>query len=343
MPRSLVAGGAGFLGSHLCDRLIEEGHEVICMDNLLTGSMDNITHLQNHENFTFVKHDVTRHIEVKGPLDYVLHFASPASPKDYLKHPIHTLKVGALGTLNALGLAKAKGATFLLASSSEVYGDPEVNPQPESYWGNVNPVGPRSVYDEAKRYAEAITMAYHNVHGLDIKIARIFNTYGERMGIDDGRALPNFVTQALQNKPLTVYGDGSQTRSFCWVGDMTDGIYRLLLWDPPSRRLKPQHPKPNTQDLIPVFNLGNPDEVSILNFAREVIEITGSQSEIVFKPLPVNDPKVRRPDISRAKQVLDWELKVARREGVEKVLNYFRSQVNKSVNEDGAEPKEAMH
>ncbi|MFQ5961657.1 MAG: UDP-glucuronic acid decarboxylase family protein [Candidatus Methylomirabilales bacterium] len=308
MARSLVTGGAGFLGSHLCDFLIAEGHEVLCLDKLLTGRSKNIEHLMAHKRFTFVQHDVTKPIEIEGPLDYILHFASPASPKDYAEHPIHTLKVGAMGTYHALGLAKAKGAVFLLASTSEVYGDPEVNPQPESYWGHVNPVGPRSVYDEAKRYAEAITMAYHHVHHLKVRIARIFNTYGPRMRLNDGRALPNFMTQALKGEPITVYGGGSQTRSFCFVSDLVEGIYRLLLSD----------------ENEPV-NLGNPEEVTILQMAREIIEVTGSHSDITFNPLPRDDPKVRRPDITKAKQCLGWEPRVSRLEGLKRTLPYFQS------------------
>ncbi len=313
MPRSLVTGGAGFLGSHLCDRLLAEGHEVLCLDTLLTGRLENIGHMMDHRNFRFIQSDVTKPIEVEGPLDYILHFASPASPKDYERHPIHTLKVGALGTYHALGLAKAKGATMLLASSSEVYGDPEVNPQPESYWGRVNPVGPRSVYDEAKRYAEAITMAYHHAHHLEVRIARIFNTYGPRMRLHDGRALPSFIAQSLAGEPLTVYGDGLQTRSFCYVDDLIEGVYRLLTY---------QLNKPN-EPLI--FNLGNPDEVTILQLAREIIDVTGSRSQIVFEPLPLDDPKVRRPDITRAKERLGWEPRVSRFEGLKQTIAYFEA------------------
>ncbi len=313
MARSLVTGGAGFLGSHLCDCLVQEGHEVICMDNLLTGRSQNIEHLMVQERFTFIQHDVTKPIEIEGPLDYVLHFASPASPKDYEKHPIHTLKVGALGTYHALGLAKAKGAVILLASSSEVYGDPEVNPQPESYWGHVNPVGPRSVYDEAKRYAEAITMAYHHEHHIGVRIARIFNTYGPRMRLEDGRALPNFVTQALGGESLTIYGDGSQTRSFCYVSDLVDGIYRLLL----------------SEENEPV-NLGNPDEVTILQLTREIIEATGSRSDVIFEPLPQDDPKVRRPDITKAKHCLGWEPRVSRLDGLKRTIPYFQASLKRS-------------
>ncbi|MGH7409568.1 MAG: UDP-glucuronic acid decarboxylase family protein [Candidatus Methylomirabilis sp.] len=316
MPRSLVTGGAGFLGSHLCDRLLAEGHEVLCLDTLLTGRLENIGHVMDHRNFTFIQSDITKPIEVEGPLDYILHFASPASPKDYERHPIHTLKVGALGTYHALGLAKAKGATMLLASSSEVYGDPEVNPQPESYWGRVNPVGPRSVYDEAKRYAEAITMAYHHTHHLEVRIARIFNTYGPRMRLHDGRALPNFIAQSLAGEPLTVYGDGSQTRSFCYVDDLIEGVYRLLTY---------QLNEPNKPNEPLIFNLGNPDEVTILQLAREIIDVTGSRSQIVFEPLPLDDPKVRRPDITRAKDRLGWEPRVSRFEGLKQTIAYFEA------------------
>jgi len=311
MPKSLVTGGAGFLGSHLCDRLVQEGHAVICMDNILTGRRENIEHLMTQKYFTFVQYDVTKPIEIEGPLDYILHFASPASPKDYEKHPIHTLKVGALGTYHALGLAKAKGAVLLLASSSEVYGDPEVNPQPESYWGHVNPIGPRSVYDEAKRYAEAITMAYHRAHDIGVRIARIFNTYGPRMRLTDGRALPNFITQALNGESLTVYGGGSQTRSFCYVSDLVEGLFRLLLSD--------EHEP---------INLGNPDEVTIVQLAREIVEVTGSQSDIIFQPLPQDDPKVRRPNIGRAKNLLGWEPRVSRPDGLKRTIPYFQASLN---------------
>ena len=340
--RALVTGGAGFLGSHLCDRLLAEGHEVLCLDTLLTGRLENIGHMMDHRNFAFIQSDVTKPIEVEGPLDYILHFASPASPKDYERHPIHTLKVGALGTYHALGLAKAKGAMLLLASSSEVYGDPEVNPQPESYWGRVNPVGPRSVYDEAKRYAEAITMAYHHAHHLEVRIARIFNTYGPRMRLHDGRALPNFIAQSLAGEPLTVYGDGSQTRSFCYVDDLIEGLYRLLIYKtadyrPQTRDQRPeikdhQQLTPNTEHLTPnasseplIFNLGNPEEITILQVAREVIEMTGSRSEISFRPLPRDDPRVRRPDITKAKGCLGWEPRVSRLEGLKRTIAYFQS------------------
>jgi len=306
----LVTGGAGFLGSNLCEKLLGEGFDVICMDNFLTGRMENIEHLLGNENFTFTEHDVTTYIDVKGSLDCVMHFASPASPIDYHQHPIHTLKVGALGTYNSLGLAKDKKATLLLASTSEVYGDPQVNPQSEEYWGNVNPVGPRSVYDEAKRYAEAITMAYHNKHNIDIRIARIFNTYGSRMRIKDGRALPAFMCQALRGEPITVFGDGSQTRSFCYVDDLIDGIYKLLM-----------------SGINYPINIGNPNEISILDFAKEILNLTKSKSKIVFEPLPVNDPKIRRPDISKAKKLLNWEPKVSRQEGLKKVLDYFKKEL----------------
>jgi len=309
-PRTLITGGAGFIGSHLCERFLAEGHEVICMDNFITGSPDNIAHLIGHERFHFIHHDVTNFIYVEGPLDYVLHFASPASPVDYLKYPIQTLKVGALGTHKALGLAKAKGARFLLASTSEVYGDPLVHPQPEDYWGNVNPVGLRGVYDEAKRFAEAMTMAYHRYHGVDVRIVRIFNSYGPRMRLDDGRALPTFMTQALKGEPITVYGDGSQTRSFQYIDDLVEGIYRLLM-----------------SDYVGPVNIGNPEEISILEFAKEIVELTGSKSEIVFKPLPADDPKVRQPDISLARRVLGWEPKVSRREGLRRTLEYFKQRL----------------
>ena len=308
MPRTLITGGAGFLGSHLCDRFIEDGHRVICMDNLITGDTANIEHLfeLGSDQFRFVKHDVTDFIHVGGDLDYVLHFASPASPIDYLELPIQTLKVGALGTHKALGLAKAKNARFLLASTSEVYGDPEIHPQKEDYWGNVNPIGPRGVYDEAKRFAEAMTMAYHRYHGVETRIVRIFNTYGPRMRIDDGRALPTFMSQALNGEPLTVYGDGSQTRSFCYVDDLVDGIYRLLMSD----------------EADPV-NVGNPDEITIKEFAEEIIELTGSNSTITYEPLPKDDPQVRQPDITRAKEILGWSPNVGRTDGLRRTLDYF--------------------
>lgn len=304
--RVLITGAAGFLGSHLCDRFIQEGYEVIGMDNLLTGSLSNIEHLFPLQEFSFYHHDVSKFIHVPGPLDYILHFASPASPIDYLKMPIQTLKVGSLGTHNCLGLAKAKKARILVASTSEVYGDPLVHPQPEEYWGNVNPVGPRGVYDEAKRFQEAITMAYHNFHGLETRIVRIFNTYGPRMRLDDGRALPAFIGQALRGEDLTVFGDGTQTRSFCYVSDLIEGIYRLLLSD--------EH--------RPV-NIGNPHEISLLDFAKEIIALSGTPSKISFKPLPQDDPKQRQPDISRAKQVLGWEPKITREQGLALTYEYF--------------------
>jgi len=311
--RTVITGGAGFLGSHLCDYFLAQGHEVICVDNLLTGSADNIAHLLGREGrFTFLKHDVTEYIHISGRVDNVLHFASPASPVDYLRLPIHTLKVGALGTHKALGLAKEKGARFLLASTSEVYGDPQIHPQQESYWGHVNPVGPRGVYDEAKRFAEALTMAYHRSHGLDTRIVRIFNTYGPRMRLDDGRCLPTMFVQALTGQPITVYGDGSQTRSFCYIEDQVRGIWLLL-----------HHNEHN-----PV-NIGNPDEVSILDFAREIVALTGSKSEIVFRPLPEDDPHVRQPDITRAREILGWEPKVSRTDGLKRALTYFRERVQK--------------
>ncbi len=308
VPRTLITGGAGFIGSHLCDRFLKEGHEVICMDNFLTGRPDNVAHLIGHERFRLIQHDVTNYIYVEGPLDYVLHFASPASPIDYLKYPIQTLKVGALGTHKALGLAKAKGARFLIASTSEVYGDPLIHPQPETYWGNVNPVGFRGVYDEAKRFAEAMTMAYHRYHGVETRIVRIFNTYGPRMRLDDGRALPTFMGQALRGEPITVFGDGSQTRSFCYVDDLVEGIFRLLMSD----------------EADPV-NIGNPDEITILDFAQEVIRLTGSASAITFKPLPEDDPKVRQPDITLARERLGWSPKVDRTDGLKRTLAYFEA------------------
>jgi dTDP-glucose 4,6-dehydratase len=308
MPRTLITGGAGFLGSHLCDRFVKEGHEVICMDNLVTGSTNNIGHLIGKPNFSFVHYDVTNFIHINGPLDYVLHFASPASPIDYLKLPIQTLKVGSLGTHKALGLAKAKNARFFLASTSETYGDPSIHPQPETYWGNVNPIGIRGVYDEAKRFAEALTMAYHRYHGLETRIIRIFNTYGERMRIEDGRAIPAFVTQAIRNEPITVFGEGSQTRSVCYVSDLVDGIYKLLL----SEYSNP-------------VNIGNPDEVTMLQLAQEIkAMIPESKSEIVFMPLPQDDPQVRQPDITLAKKLLGWEPKVNRNQGLVKTIEYFR-------------------
>ncbi|MBM2834800.1 MAG: hypothetical protein HW406_1961 [Candidatus Brocadiaceae bacterium] len=310
--RMVITGGAGFIGSHLCDYLIEKGHEVICIDNLLTGKEDNIVHLIGNGKFRFIKHNVSDYIYVDGNVDCVLHFASPASPFDYLEFPIQTLKVGSLGTLNSLGLAKAKNARFLLASTSEVYGDPQVHPQREDYWGHVNPVGPRGVYDEAKRFAEAMTMAYHRYHQVDTRIVRIFNTYGPRMRIKDGRSLPNFMCQALSGEDITVFGNGSQTRSFCYVSDLVDGIYRLLL----SNEHEP-------------VNMGNPAEITILQLAKEMLALTGSKSKIEFKPLPVDDPKIRQPDISKAKKILGWEPKVSREEGLRKTLTYFKNLLQK--------------
>ena len=304
--RVLVTGAAGFLGSHLCDRLLSQGHRVVGMDNLLTGNAANVAHLKDHPQFQYVLHDVTNFIEVQGPLDGVLHFASPASPIDYLEFPIQTLKVGSLGTHKALGLAKAKGARFLLASTSEVYGDPLVHPQPESYWGNVNPVGPRGVYDEAKRFAEAMTVAYHRYHKLDTRIVRIFNTYGPRMRPRDGRVVSNFIVQALKGEPLTVYGDGSQTRSFCYVDDLIEGIVRLF---------ERGGPDPT--------NIGNPDEFTVRQLADVVLRLTGSRSPVVERPLPTDDPKVRQPDITRARQVLGWEPKVPLEAGLRRTIEYF--------------------
>ena len=308
--RILVTGGAGFIGSHLCEFLLARGHEVVCMDNLLTGVIDNIERLSADPRFSFVKHDVTGYLVVEGALDYVLHFASPASPHDYLEMPIQTLKVGALGTHRTLGLAKAKRAAFLLASTSEVYGDPLVHPQREDYWGNVNPIGPRGVYDEAKRFAEALTMAYHRFHGVDTRIVRIFNTYGERMRLDDGRAIPAFITQALAGKPLTVYGDGSQTRSFQYISDLVDGIWRLM-----------QAPV-----TVPV-NIGNPHEMTLLALAEKIRRLSGSPSEIVFEPLPEDDPKVRQPDIGRARTLLGWEPRVDVDEGLGRTIAWFRTRL----------------
>ena len=309
-PRALITGGAGFLGSHLCDRFLAEGYQVICMDNLITGDLRNVEHLFSDPDFTFHHQDVTEFIHVPGRLDVIMHFASPASPIDYLELPIQTLKVGSLGTHKALGLARAKGARILLASTSECYGDPLEHPQKESYWGNVNPVGPRGVYDEAKRFAEAITMAYHRYHGVESRIVRIFNTYGPRMRLNDGRALPAFMGQAMRGEPLTVFGDGSQTRSFCYVDDLVEGIWRLLHSDEP----------------MPT-NIGNPGEMTILEFAEKVVEMTGSESKISFRPLPQDDPKVRRPDISKAKEVLDWEPVVSLEDGLQRTLEYFKQHV----------------
>src|SRR5712672_331734 len=309
--RAVVTGGAGFLGSHLCDRLIAEGWDVLALDNLVTGVDDNITHLQKHPRFRIARADVSNYIDVAGPIDYVLHFASPASPVDYLKMPIQTLKVGALGTHNALGLALAKKAKFFLASTSECYGDPEVSPQPETYWGHVNSIGPRGVYDEAKRFAEAMTMAYHRYHDVDTRIVRIFNTYGPRMRLNDGRALPAFIGEALSGKPLTIFGDGTQTRSFCFCSDLIDGIHRLAM-----------------SDFHEPVNIGNPREMTIKQFAEEIIRITGTKSQIENKPLPVDDPKVRQPDITRAKEVLNWEPRVQFEEGIKKTIDYFQESLN---------------
>ncbi len=309
--RVLITGGAGFLGSHLCDKFLAEGHSVIAMDNLITGNTRNIEHLAGNARFLFIKHDVTNYIYVDGPIDAVLHFASPASPIDYLNLPIQTLKVGALGTHKALGVAKAKGARFLIASTSEVYGDPQVHPQTESYWGHVNPIGPRGVYDEAKRFAEAMTMAYHRYHGVDTKIVRIFNTYGPRMRLEDGRVVPNFIPQSLRGQPLTVYGDGQQTRSFCYCSDLVEGIYRLLL----SAEHEP-------------VNIGNPNELSILEFAQTINRLTGNAAGIIFENKRiVDDPQTRQPDITKAKTLLNWEPKVALEEGLTKTIEYFRNRV----------------
>jgi dTDP-glucose 4,6-dehydratase len=308
--RTLITGGAGFIGSHLCERFLAKGHDVLCVDNLITGALANIEPFQANPHFTFVKHDVSRPLKIDGAVDNVLHFASPASPVDYLAYPIQTLKVGSLGTHNTLGLARVKKARYLLASTSEVYGDPEMHPQREDYWGHVNPIGVRGCYDEAKRFAEAMTMAYHRYHHLDTHIVRIFNTYGERMRLDDGRVVPNFIGQALRREPLTVYGDGSQTRSFCYVSDLVEGIVRLL-----------------RSDFHEPVNLGNPDEVTILQFAQEILELSGSQNPIVFKDLPADDPKVRRPDITRARKLLNWEPVVPRRDGLKRTLEYFRKSI----------------
>ena len=308
MGRALITGGAGFLGSHLCELFLERGHEVICMDNFITGNPANIQHLVGRDGFSFVKYDVTNYIHVEGKLDFVLHFASPASPIDYLEKPIQTLKVGSLGTHKTLGVAKDKKARYLIASTSEVYGDPLVHPQKEDYWGNVNPVGPRGVYDEAKRFAEAMTMAYHRFHGVETRIVRIFNTYGPRMRVRDGRVVPAFISQALRNEPLTVFGDGSQTRSFCYVSDLVEGIYRLLMSD----------------ERMPV-NIGNPSEMTVLQFAEEIKRLTGTKAPIVFEPLPVDDPKIRRPDITKAKTLLKWEPRVSLQDGLKATIDYFKT------------------
>ena len=308
MPKILITGGAGFIGSHLCDRFVKEGYDVIAMDNLLTGNLDNISHLFPRPNFTFHHHDVTKFIHIPGGLDYILHFASPASPIDYLKMPIQTMKVGSLGTHNCLGLAKDKGARIVVASTSEVYGDPLVHPQTEDYWGNVNPIGPRGVYDEAKRFQEAMTMAYHTYHGVNTGIVRIFNTYGPRMRLNDGRALPAFISQALNKEPLTIFGDGSQTRSFCYVDDLVEGIYRLLM----------------SNHHFPI-NVGNPQEITINQFAKEILNLTGSEKGIVYHPLPTDDPKQRKPDITKAKELLGWEPKISRPLGLALTYQYFKN------------------
>ncbi len=312
MARVLITGGAGFLGSHLCDRFIAEGDEVICMDNLITGNPDNIAHLYGNKNFRFIHHDVTNYVYVEGKIDFILHFASPASPIDYLKLPIQTLKVGSLGTHKTLGLAKAKNARYLIASTSEIYGDPLIHPQNEEYWGNVNPVGLRGVYDEAKRFAEALTMAYHRYHNLDTRIVRIFNTYGPRMRIEDGRAIPNFINQALNDEPVTVYGDGSQTRSVCYVDDLVEGIYRLLM----SAETEP-------------VNIGNPAELTMKELATEIIKLCNSQSKIVFKELPQDDPKIRQPDIRKALDILNWKAKIDRKTGLQKTIDNFKQRLEK--------------
>jgi len=306
--RILITGAAGFLGSHLCDRFIREGYKVVGMDNLITGDLRNIEHLMSLAEFEFYHHDVSKYVHVSGPLDYILHFASPASPIDYLKIPIQTLKVGSLGTHNLLGLAKDKKARMLIASTSEVYGDPTVHPQNEDYWGNVNPIGPRGVYDEAKRFQEAITMAYHTYHGLETRIVRIFNTYGPRMRLNDGRVLPAFIGQALRGEDLTIFGDGTQTRSFCYVDDLVEGIYRLLF-----------------SDYAYPVNIGNPSEITIAQFAEEIIKLTGTNQKVIYKPLPQDDPKQRQPDITRARQLLNWEPKISREEGLKLTYDYFRS------------------
>ncbi len=317
MARTLITGGAGFLGSHLCDRFIQEGHEVVCVDNLITGRKENVAHLLSEPGFTYVEHNVTEFIDIAGPIDNVLHFASPASPVDYAKLPIQTLKVGALGTHKALGLALAKEARFLLASTSEVYGDPLVHPQTEDYWGNVNPIGLRGVYDEAKRFAEALTMAYHRSHHMQTRVARIFNTYGPRMRLDDGRAVANFFAQGIEGDPITIYGDGMQTRSFCYVSDTVEGLVRLL----------------RSEEVLPV-NIGNPAEIPIKQLAREILELTGGKSRVTYEPLPEDDPKVRRPDIGKAKEVLGWEPKVTRQEGLDLTGEYFRARLEGKIPKD---------
>ncbi len=317
MKRTLITGAAGFLGSHLCDRFIKEGHHVIGMDNLITGDMRNIEHLMPHPNFEFYHHDVTKFVHVPGELDYILHFASPASPIDYLKIPIQTLKVGAMGTHNLLGLARVKGSRFIIASTSEVYGDPLVHPQTEEYWGHVNPIGPRGCYDEAKRFQEAITMAYHRYHGIETRIVRIFNTYGPRMRLNDGRVLPAFIGQALRGEDLTIFGDGTQTRSFCYVSDLVEGIYRLLL-----------------SDYVEPVNIGNPSEITIGEFAEEIIKLTGTSQKVIYKELPQDDPKQRQPDITKAREILNWEPKVGREEGLAITYKYFKDLPEERLYED---------
>ena len=311
--RVVITGGAGFIGSHLCERFLADGHDVIALDNLITGAIMNLNNFRDNPRFAFMEHDVSKEINIQGEVNFVLHFASPASPIDYLKYPIQTLKVGSLGTHNSLGLAKAKNARFLIASTSEVYGDPQIHPQTEDYWGHVNPIGVRGVYDEAKRFAEAMTMAYHRAHRVDTRIIRIFNTYGPRMRLDDGRVLPNFMGQALRGEPLTIYGDGSQTRSFCYVDDLVEGIVRLL-----------------SVDYHEPVNLGNPSEITILQFAQEIIKLIGEKCEIIYRPLPADDPKVRQPDISLARKLLGWEPKVDRTKGLAKTLKYFRDIVSQA-------------
>lgn len=310
--RTLITGGGGFIGSHLCERFLAEGHEVVCVDNFITGSLGNLDTFRDNPRFSFIGHDISNALKIKGPLDNILHFASPASPVDYLNYPIQTLKVGSLGTHVTLGLAREKKARYLVASTSEVYGDPLQHPQTEEYWGNVNPIGMRGCYDEAKRFSEAIVMAYHRTHGVNTHIIRIFNTYGERMRLDDGRVLPNFMGQALRGEPLTVYGDGSQTRSFCYVSDLVEGIFRLIV-----------------TDFHEPVNLGNPAEITILEFAEEIRKLSGSKSQIVFKPLPQDDPKLRQPDISRARKLLGWEPKVGRDEGLRRTMDYFKKKLGK--------------
>jgi dTDP-glucose 4,6-dehydratase len=319
--RIVITGGAGFLGSHLCDYLLNQGHEVICLDNLLTGAVDNIAHLMGHERFRYVKHDVTEYLFIGDPIDAVMHFASPASPRDYLELPIQTLKVGAMGAHKTLGLAKNKRARFLLASTSETYGDPLVNPQPETYWGNVNPIGLRGVYDEAKRFAEALTMAYHRYHAIDTRIVRIFNTYGPRMRPHDGRVVSNFIVQALRQEPLTVYGNGEQTRSFCYVEDEIAGIVKLLM-------------APDTPDIHDPVNIGNPHELTVMEIARKVLSLTASSSKVIHEPLPQDDPKVRRPDITRAQKLLGWNPTIALEEGLRRTIDYFRTKLNTASSRD---------